>query len=218
MPSPDHARRSADQRRMATAHGPIVADAVRRHPLLVVPGLYVADDDTLAVARRVRRGGRPSRHRPAHGLRRRGSPSACRGRPCAPRLGRRHLVRRVQQPRRRDPGDLSGRLVRGACERERDPLGGRAHLGWRRRPRDIRASAFRPLACDHDPGARSRSSDHGRDGPEPGPRSRPVCLPRTATPQRLGCPAPRGHGLDRDGPPTGSDCMWSTTGAGPRPR
>ena len=59
-----HARQLHDPR--GEREGLTPEEAVRRHPVLVVPALYVADDAHARLARGLRGGGRPPGPRPAH--------------------------------------------------------------------------------------------------------------------------------------------------------
>ena len=84
------------------------AEVAAELPVLVVPGLLVADDALLDWLRRVRRGRRASRARAPHRVRRRGGPCPDRGQAGAARRRRRGALPGVLQPRRPVPVTAAG--------------------------------------------------------------------------------------------------------------
>ena len=166
-----HARQLHDPRGERDGLAP--EEAARRHPVLVVPALYVADDATLDWLARLRRGGRPPGPRPAHRLRRPRGPGPARAGARPAGRGRGRLVRRVQQPRARPPGAAApGGPLDLPDGRDGDPLGRRPH----RRSTPRCSPTYDHPHFGRWPAVTTRRHGAGRVtyvGTVPGPRPRP---------------------------------------------
>ena len=155
------------------------ADVAAELPVLIVPGLLVADDALLIWLRDVRGGGRTPGARSADRVRRRRGPGPDRGQAGSSRRGRPGSATR-SSPTSTIRYRSSPRPTASTCRRRRgDRLGRRADQRRGEGDRRLRPPALRPVPGGRLHRSRPRPDHHRRHPAEPGPGRRPRSMART---------------------------------------